>query len=244
MIPDGSGPDHWWTDSTYVENGVQLVFVNEFGPASGGALAQFTGRSGIAVMSIPAEAPTLQSVVPLPTDPDTQWGQAVVQSGPYLYVYGLDMDHSSGTYEGMKIARVPQGQSVDTSAWAYWDDTGWVAGEQNAVAVNTGSILTGETPQAGGSGFVAVSIPGGVFDGSTVALSYACAPTGPWTQPQPVYTIPQIAEYPGEVAYTPTVHPELSQSGLVVSYNINNTDSASVLQDDHEYQPQFLMLND
>ena len=157
-------------------------------------------------MSLPQGGlPTLQSITLLPTDPDTQWGNAVMQTGSYVYVYGLVSDPSSGTFYGMKIARVPQGQSIDTSAWNYWNGSGWVGGEQNATTINTGSILTGVAPQAGGTGYVAVSMPGGSSMTRPLHLSYACAPTGPWSPPSAVYTIPQVAEYPNEIAYSPHV---------------------------------------
>jgi hypothetical protein len=244
LIPDGSGGDSWWTTSTYVENGAQLIYVNEFQPVAGSPYGQFTGRSGIAVMSLPPGGlPTLQSITALPTDPETTWGHAIMQSGPDVYVYGLAIDPSSRTYLGMKIARVPEGQSLTTPSWTYWNGTTWVGGEQNSAVIHPGSILTGVVPQAGGSGYVAVSIPGGAFGAASIALSYACAPTGPWSKPQAVYTIPQLAEYPNEYAYSPTFHPELSQSGLVISYNINNLTPGSVLQNVHEYQPQFLLLS-
>ena len=113
LIPDSNGNDHWWTTSTYVENGNQLVYVNEFAPVSGGD--QFTGRSGIAVLSISGSgAPSYSSITPLPTDPDTQWGNAVVQNGSYNYVYGLDSTPAAGTFYGMKVARVPIGESLQT----------------------------------------------------------------------------------------------------------------------------------
>jgi hypothetical protein len=245
LISDGSSGDFWWTTSTYVENTVQLIYVNEFQAVSGSSYGRFTGRSGIAVMALPSGGqPTLQSITPLPTDPDTTWGQAVMQSGSYVYVYGINQGPSAGTYYGMKVARVPQGQSLNTGAWTYWNGTIWISGEQNATTINPRSILTGVVPQAGGSGYVAVSIPGGSFQGASVALSYACSPVGPWSTPQAIYAIPQIGQYPGEIAYIPTFHPELSQSGLVVSYNINNpTNPNSVLENVHEYQPQFLLLN-
>jgi len=245
LIPDGSNGDMWWTGATYVENGVQLIYVSEYQSISGNPFGLSTGQSGIAVMSLPSGGlPRFQSITPLPTDPDTTWGHAVLQTGSYVYVYGIVQDPSSGTYFGMKVARVPQGQSLDTGSWTYWNGSSWLAGEQNASIINPGSILTGIAPQAGGSGYVAVSIPGGSFNGTSVALSYACSPTGPWSQPQAVYTIPQISEFPGEIAYTPTFHPELSQNGLVVSYNINNPNNpGSSLQNVHEYQPQFLLLS-
>jgi hypothetical protein len=244
VIPDANGNDHWWTTSTYVEHGDQLVYVNEFAPASGG-LDRFTGRSGIAVLSVPnGGMPSFSSITPLPTDPDTQWGNAVVQDASYTYVYGLDSDPTVGTFYGMKVARVPIGHSLQSSDWTYWNGSQWMSGEANAVAINTGAQVTGVVAQAGGSGYVAVSIPGGVYHASSVALSYACSPTGPWSIPQVVYSIPQITQYPNEFAYSPTFHTELTgQGGLVVSYCINSTNSVAVMQNVHQYQPQFLLLN-
>ena len=78
-----------------------------------GGLDQFTGRSGIAVLSVSgSDMPSFSSITPLPTDPDTQWGNAVVQDASYTYVYGLDSDPTTGTVYGMKVARVPVGRVV------------------------------------------------------------------------------------------------------------------------------------
>jgi len=59
-----------------------------------------------------------------------------------------------------------------------------------------------------------------------------------------VYTIPQVSQYPDEIAYIPTFHPELSAAGdLVVSYNIDTTSGLAATEDNiHEYQPQFIEL--
>ncbi len=241
LIPDVDG-DHWWTLSTYVENGSQLVYVNEFAPESGN-IDRFTGRSAIAVLSVSGSGmPTFSSITPLPTDPDTTWGHAVVQDASYTYVYGLDS--APGAFYGMKLARVPLGESLQTSDWTYWNGSQWVSGEANAAVINAGGQLGGVMAQAGGAGYVGASIPGGVYHGSEVTLSYACSPTGPWSTPQAVYPIPQVSQYPDEIAYTPTFHPELTdQGGLVLSYDINSTSSGAVLQNVHQYQPQFLVLN-
>jgi len=240
LIPDPDG-NHWWTAGTYVENGSQLVFVNEY-PASGN-LDQFTGNSGIAVLSLSnGGMPTFSSITPLPTDADTTWGRAVVQVGSYTYVYGLVS--APGEFYGMKVARVPLGESLQTSDWTYWNGSLWVAGESNATLIHPGALLAGVMAQAGGSGYVGVSISGGTNGDSQVALSYACSLTGPWSTPQAVYSVPQVSEYPNEIAYTATFHPEIGgQGGLVVSYDINNTVTGADQQDMHEYQPQFIVLN-
>jgi hypothetical protein len=245
LIPDHvNDADHYWDAGTYVENGQQLIYVNQFAESVFGV---FTGQSGIAVLSLPASGkPTFGWVVPLPTDPDTQWGNAVTRTATYNYIYGLDSDPVSGTFYGMKMARVPNGDSLVLSDWQYWNGAAWVPGEQNAIPVNTGTILTGVTAQEGEGGYIGVSIPGGVYADTTVAVSYSCSPQGPWSAPTPVYTIPQVMDNANEVAYIPTFHPELSSPGqYVISYDINNTTFTNFTTLDHNidlYQPQFLQL--
>jgi hypothetical protein len=244
LIPDTTDPgDQWQVSSTDVENGEQLVFVNEFSPVEGSAYAHFTGRSGIAVFSLPSgRLPILQSIALLPVDYNSQWGNAILQSGDYTYIYG---NHgNNGSFQGMDVARVPVGQSLDISAWQFWNGLAWVAGEPNAYPMSTFNQLTGVTTQQDDGGYVAVSTPANVQTDNTVDLSYSCSPEGPWTSPQSVYSIPQIRQYPNEIAYFPTFHPELSgQSGLVISYNVDSTSGLSVLEQNvHQYQPQFLVL--
>ena len=111
LIPDTSGGANvWWVASTYVENGTQLIYVNQFDDG------RFTGTSGIAVLSLSGGGmPSYSSITLLPTDPDTAWGTAVVQDASYTYVYGEDYDPSSGVLFGMKIARVLRGQTLNVS---------------------------------------------------------------------------------------------------------------------------------
>ena len=242
LIPD-SGTNSWQVAGTYMENGQQLIFVNEFTPVAGSTFDSYTGRSGIAVMSLSTGQPSYSYLTPVPSDPDTQWGNAVMQSSGYDYIYGLNS--TSTAYYGMKVARAPIGESLNTNDWTYWNGSQWVAGEGNAVPVQPYTVLTGVIPLIGNSGFMAVSVPGGVTNDKTVDLSFACSPTGPWSSPKAVYTIPQVSEYPDEIAYYPTFHPEISGgAGLVVSYNVDSTNGLSALESDvHAYQPQFLVLS-
>jgi hypothetical protein len=249
LVPDASPTaqgDQWQVSATDVENGNQLVFVNEFSPVAGSEFDRFTGHSGIAVMSIGFNGiPSLRDITPVPTDTYTQWGTALMQSGTYTYIYGSDFNAASNDFYGMKVARVALGGTLDTGVWQYWNGTQWVSGEGNALADQTVTVLTGVTPQPDGTGYEAVSIPGWGGGGTTVDLAYSCAPEGPWTSPKPVYTIPQVTQYHDEVSYSPTFHAELSQAGgLVVSYDIDSTDGLPALeQNDHQYQPQFIELD-
>ena len=246
LIPDtvDSG-DQWQVGATEVVDGSQLVFVNEFAPVPGQELDRFTGHSGIAVLSLSAGGtPTYSSVVALPTDATTQWGNALMQDGGYSYIYGSDLNASANAFYGMKVARVAQGDALNGADWQYWNGTQWVSGEANAVPAVSITVLTGVAAQPNEPGFVAVSIPGWPGGDSSVDLSYSCSPVGPWSAPAAVYSIPQITQYQNEIAYIPTFHTELSTPGeLVVSYNVNSTEGLSATeQDAHQYQPRFLQV--
>jgi hypothetical protein len=247
LIPDTTDTgDQWQVAATYTENDNQLVFVNEFAPVAGSEFDRFTGHSGIAVLRMSADgAPTFSSVTPLSSDAFTQWGNAITQTNGFTYVYGTESNTTSGAFYGMKVARVADGESLNVNDWQYWNGSQWMSGEGSAAPINTTNELTGITAQSQEGGYVAVSVPGSVYTDKTVDLSYACSPAGPWTTPTPVYNIPQVNEYPDEVAYIPTFHPELSTAGdLVVSYNIDTTDGLLATEANvHEYQPQFLQLN-
>jgi len=245
LIPDSDGDgDQWQVSATYVERGEQLVFVNEFSP-QGGVFGQFTGHAGIAVMPLSRYgAPSFSSIVPLASDPLTQWGNAVVQDNRYTYVYGSVSTTPGGTFAGMKVARVPPGASLRTGEWRYWNGTGWVPGEDNAATIPTVNEFTGVVTREEAMGYEAVSIPAFAVSDTTVDLSYACSPEGPWSAPVPMYAIPQIPGFPGQISYIPTFHPELARPDVsVISYNVDTTDGLSPLQEDiHGYQPRFLLL--
>lgn len=247
LIPDPRGhKDQWQVASTYVENGKQLVFVNEFVPHVG-PFERFTGRSAIAVLSLslsPGATPTLQSTTRLAGGSLDQWGNALLRDASYTYIYGSVSDTVTGKIYGMKVARVPLGRSLRLRAWRYWNGSKWVAGEAHAVTVRARNELTGVTAEEGHVGYEAVSIPGSVRTDRTVDLSYSCFPQGPWSSPTPVYSIPEVRHLHNEIAYIPTFHPELSgNSGLVVSFNLDTLDGLSPLEKDiHAYQPQFLRL--
>ena len=149
LIPDTTDyGDQWQVAATFVENGNQLVFVNEFAPVAGSQFDRFTGRSGIAVLRLPAGGvPTFSSVTPVPTDAFTQWGNAVTQVDGYTYIYGTESNTTSGAFYGMKEARVVQGETLNLNDWQYWNGTQWMSGEGSAVPVSTTNELTGVTAQ-------------------------------------------------------------------------------------------------
>jgi hypothetical protein len=244
LIPDQDSPgDSWQVASTYMENGEQLVFVNEFSPVPGSLFDNFTGRTGIAVMSLASGAPTLVSVASVPTDPITQWGNAMTQSDGYDYIYGLSMNTATNTFYGLKVGRVPVGDSLEFGDWTYWTGSTWSSGETNAIVVRGLPLITGIVPLQNRTGFMGVGISGLAGHAMKVVLTFSCSPTGPWSAPQVVYTIPETTEYPNEYAYIATFHPELRGDGVITSYNVDSLNGFSALvQNNHQYQPSFVQI--
>jgi len=247
LIPDTYDPAAIWEPlATYTQGDEQMIVVNEYKGPKGILTMHYTGRSGIAVMSVAANGlPKLSSITLLPTDPSITWGSAVVEGGGYLYLYGADISGVRDAVTGMEVARVPVGESLDISRWAYWTGSRWIPNESNAKVVHTVNDLTGVTRDPDGKGYIGVSVPWGVFKDRTVDLSYSRSPEGPWTAPQPVYSIPEVFQYGGEMAYFPTFHPELSSTPnqLVVSYDLDTDRGLPVLkQNIHSYQPRFITI--
>ena len=64
----------------------------------------------------------LASITPLPGTADSpiNWGVAILDHGPYTYIYGSESD---GLASWMHVARVPKGR-LDTP-WSYYTASGW-----------------------------------------------------------------------------------------------------------------------
>lgn len=242
-IPDSNSNDGWQIGATYVEDGQQLVFVNEGAAQAGSIYGNYTGRSAIAVMSLNSGTPVFSSIAEIPTDTWTQWGNAVVQSGGYQYIYGIDFNTLADVWYGLKVARVPVGDSLDFSDWTYWNGSSWVPGESNAAITGT-PLINGVIPLRGQSGFMGVGVGLGKAGRKYwLSLTFSCSPTGPWSRGVAVYPIPQTATYRNEIAYMATFHPELTATGLVTSYNIDSTHGLSALvRNVRKYKPYFVVI--
>ena len=251
LIPDTNTPGTylWEVASTDVENGQQLVFVNEYHELSPGDDVP-TGKSAIAVFSLPTSGlPRIPVAHRRPHRPHRDdgpaMGNAMTHDATYNYIYGITANqvHNEGW---MNVARVPLNETATVSDWQYWNGTTWVSGEANAAIAANSNEFSGVTPQPGG-GYVSVQKSGGGSTPTTIDVAYACAPQGPWSNQVAVYTPPEIKQYaPDEIAYTPNFHPDLAGTGPpVISYSVDNTAAplTTLGQNLNQYRPRFLQLN-
>ncbi len=189
--------------------------------------------------------PTLGSVTPVPTDATTQWGNALMQSGAYTYIYGDDFNAATNDFYGMKVARVALGDSLDTGAWQYWNGTQWVSGEGNAVR---GPDDHRAHRRHAPAGWNRVTRP------SRSRAGRVATPRWTWRTPAhrrahgrrrhrctPSPRSPSIPTR--SPIWRPSIPSSRARADLIVSYAINTLNGLSALEQDvHQYQPQFLQL--
>jgi Malectin domain/CARDB/Domain of unknown function (DUF5005) len=232
LIPSVDGT-WWWPNDPVVEGSLLQVPVYQM--TAGGAEPfpfVFTGMQGIATFSLPSL--TYDGITPIANDPALPiYGQSIVQSGGYDYVYGGDSEGGLSSFT--KVARVPVGHLTTGADWQWSTGTDWSSDPHDAQDIASGS------PQAvvqRASGYAMFSIPN--FS-NQMTESFACSPLGPWSPAQAAYTLPQVAG--NEFAYGSAVHPESDDpsGNLLVSYDTNSFDPADVSNVD-DYRPHFVRV--
>lgn len=178
----------------------------------------------------------LASITPLPdTTGAINWGVAMLDDGPYTYIYGSE---TQGLSSWMHIARVPKGH-LDTP-WSYDTPTGWAP----HAATDSLRLLPGIAPAYSvidlGAGRGLRVITQQPLMGQAIYSWHAATPTGPFTTRHTIYNTGS----PGTRTYTynTLAHPEHTTNGqLLLSYNVNSFDALNPTNATL-YRPQFFRI--
>jgi len=162
------------------------------------------------------------------------FGPALMEEGPWLYLYGIKQ-------EGMKrhalVARAPKQSLGWAGTWRFFDGQSWQADVSAGATIFEGAGLEFSVYKARNGRYLYL---GGAENGMSadVVVRRAASPTGPWEEPERIYTAP---EHGGTVfCYNAKAHPEISPEGKVlVSYNVNTTDLVELIEDAGIYRPRF-----
>lgn len=172
-------------------------------------------------------------VDPNPTDGDT---------APRLYVYG---NLSGGWGHEMLLARVPSDRAQDFSRWEFRAADGWTERLEEAASLARGMVseFTVSPVELGGRARYLV-IQSEPFFGTRILARVADSPSGPWTDPVPIYQVPDIDPKRKHFTYAAKAHPHLSASGkLLVTYIVNSHDFGSMVSDASIYRPRFIEVD-
>lgn len=138
----------------------------------------------------------------------------------FVYAYGTGGFLGANVY----VARFPES---NPASWTFWDGTTWAATPTTAQAavVTNGPINNNTVGYANGK-YVLIAMDFGFScdqAGRNIYAATSSSPTGPFTQKQVVYTLPDYKQGHAPVYYNPTIHAEFDNGHkeLLVDYCVN-----------------------
>lgn len=165
----------------------------------------------------------------------------------YIYVYG----YRDYAFERLlTVARVKAADFGDFNAWRFWGGSakGWSRSIEDSAPLLTGVSVSAElsvTPVKSGPLAGKYLL---VFEKDSLSnyMTYSVgdSPVGPFGPPVPFYYATEPAAGQTINTYNAKAHPHLSADGeLLVSYNVNATDSQVHYTDGTIYRPRWLRMH-
>lgn len=173
------------------------------------------------------------------------FGAATMISNKYVYIYGLD---SMGNDEkrkpnGFIVARVPEDNFGNFSAWRFWTGSEWGANFEQCKRLfdNVATELSVSYVRGIGQ-YACVYMNYGISGQIVVRLS--ANPEGPWGEPITVYDCPDKDWHEKAFSYSAKAHPELTDNPneLILTYATNSTNFPDLDNDARLYWPKFVRL--
>jgi len=173
---------------------------------------------------------------------DTLFGSALMRQSPFIYIYGVTEEVTGGIRnKSMILARVLENRIGQFDQWQFF------AGGQWTTDFNKSSRLCGGMANEysvsylpGLEKYVAVYTENGFS--RNIVLRFAADPGGPWSEPQKVYTCPEMNRGEDVFCYAAKGHPDLAPSPgeIIVTYVANSSNFDRIAADAGLYRPRFL----
>lgn len=233
-LPQPSPNEFYWAGAARVHDAQIWEIVPEIVQTGPGLWDFHFAADYLAKINITTLKPT--SITPLQGTAGTiNWGVAMLDHGPYTYIYGSE---SQGLSSWMHIARVPKGR-VDLP-WSYDTSLGW---KPNAAAASR-RVLPGVAPVFSvvdlGAGRGISVITQQPMMGQAIYSWHAASPTGPFSMKRRIYTTGSFGAR--TYTYNALAHPEKTADGqMLFSFNVNSFDALSPANATL-YRPRFFRI--
>jgi hypothetical protein len=176
------------------------------------------------------------------------WGEATVESGGYLYIYGVKPYNGNAIPYPLYLARVPVAGLPAGAPWQYYRGTpsctpppaAWQSSPRSATPLQTGVSAGFSVTDVNGTDVLLTTDGSSPGTRENAVAYYAACPTGfsAGSPRYPVYT-PQLPH--SYLAYEYRIVPQLSSgSEVLVSYNIDTTSLGLNFSNVSIYRPRFL----
>jgi len=176
------------------------------------------------------------------------WGAATLESGGYIYIYGVKPYNGPAAPFPLYLARVPVGGLAAGQAWQYYHGTpgcsppssAWASDPLSATALRTGVSAGFSVTHVNGTFVLLTGNTSSAVTASDAVAYYAGCPTGfsPEGRPYEVYQ-PRLPD--GYLAYEYRIVPQFSGgSDVLISYSLNTTRIGRNFENIVIYRPRFL----
>lgn len=188
----------------------------------------------------------------IPTRNSSPDRDAAVGWGVELLHYKDDMADSvliygarkSGWANEILVARAPANSITTFAEWQFYSGGKWSSDVAQATPVADGvttEFSMTEVVHDGQRRYVLISSE--ILFGGRIFARISDSPFGPWSNPTPIFQVPELERNTKYFTYAAKAHPELSAPGeLLLTYVVNSFDFAAMVNDADIYRPRFLRL--
>jgi len=164
---------------------------------------------------------------------------AVLKDKDFIYAYGVTEPSSHEVY----LLRLPIDKIVkgDISELEWWNEDSWINRKEKNPAPS--QLFIGQTEfsvhyQENLHQYVQIQTYG--YGAASLGYRLAELPEGPWSEPVIFYQT-QLKN-PKDFAYSANAHPEITNDGILVTYNVNNGDINELMKNETIYFPKFISV--
>ena len=235
------GKTWFWTGHGIIANEKLIIFLFEEKSIEKDPGFEAVGWY-MAIIDNPYENP-LQWNIKYVKGPDTfgviVGSSAVLKDKDFIYAYGVTEPSSHEVY----LLRLPINKisENDIAVLEWWNEGRWTTRKEKRPVPPP--LFIGQTEfsvhfQDDLQQYVQIQTYG--FGAASIGYRLAEKPEGPWSQPVIFYQTK--LKNPQEFVYSANAHPELSNDGILISYNINNGDFKELIKNENIYVPKFIRV--
>ncbi|XP_037051271.1 uncharacterized protein LOC119085116 [Bradysia coprophila] len=249
LPPDGKGW-LWPKAMVYHENKLHIFLtqLENWGPNPAwdyGPIAAWT-----AVVENPTDTPTDWKIrytrtpfIERSQQRNITFDTSILRQDDYFYIYGFsESTENEKNIRDLITSRVRVNQFLDYGSYEFYNGTNWVVNFTDASslfnAAGEFSVHYDNRLQQ----YLAVYSDS--FPSSDILARTATTPSGPWSKPIKLYSVPEMIGKSNKFCYSGKAHPQMSgRNHLVVSYVCNSFVMNEVIDDATMYMPKFVRIN-
>lgn len=235
------GETWFWTGHGTLINDKLIVFLFEEKSTKTGIGFEAIGWY-VAIIDNPYEDPldwNIKYVKGIETYGVIVGSSAVLSNENYIYAFGVYEPATHETY----LLRIPVDKLIkgDITELEWWIEGDWKV--RNAESPVPSPLFIGQTEfsvhfQQDLKKYIQIQTYG--MGHASIGYRLAEVPEGPWSEPV-IFFKPHLKSQK-DFIYSANAHPELRSDGILITYNINNSDFGELIRNEDIYFPKLIKM--